>query len=391
MFKKLILIICLSFLFFNRIDSDLEVPFSGKDISLKDSEFFSIDYEKNIVSVGKEKIILETFLDTLDCNNKIFIETDFFKETLSSYGVSYFMNKCGGSVEPNFLFVGDMMFDRGVELLMKKNDDFNYPFSKIETYLKKVDNLIGNLEGPIVSEPVFISATSMSFSFDKRVASALKENNFNILSLANNHTSNMNASGLIETKEYLNEKEISYFGDPVTCDAIDIAVVSGVVFYGVNKTFDFNCNNEEIIKNIKKIKEEYSDKFLVVLPHFGNEYEHKASLFQEELAHLMIDNGADLIIGGHPHVIQNVEKYKNKLIFYSLGNFIFDQYFSEETQQGIMVGLEFVEGKEVYSIFPIKEEKAQPSLGDKSILNFLASISSSELKEEIEKGEIIIY
>jgi len=390
MFKKIILILCLCFLLFNKINSDEEISFYEKDLFLEDSEFFSVDYQKNRVFVGKDKEALEAFLNTLDCNNNLSSQNDFFKESLSSYGVSYFLNKCEVK-NPNFLFVGDMMFDRGVELLINKNNDFNYPFLKIENYLKKADNLVGNLEGPIVSEPVFISANSMSFSFDKRVATTLKENNFNIVSLANNHTCNMSTGGLEETKKYLKENDIYYTGDPVNCSIEDIIIKDGVVFYGVNKTFDFNCSDEEISENIKKIKEEYKEEFLVVLPHFGNEYMHKASLSQEMSAHLMIDSGADLIVGGHPHVIQNVEKYKNKLIFYSLGNFIFDQYFSEETQEGIMVGLEFKEESQIYSIFPIKEEKAQPSLGDKSLLDFLASISSLELKEEIEKGEIVIY
>ena len=93
------------------------------------------------------------------------------------------------------------------------------------------------------------------------------------------------------------------------------------------------------------------------------------------------------------HVIQNIEKYENKLIFYSLGNFIFDQYFSKETQQGLMVGLEFKNGKEVYTLFLTEEEKAQPFFVKDSaeLFRWLASISSDDLKTEIEKGEIIIY
>lgn len=120
---------------------------------------------------------------------------------------------------------------------------------------------------------------------------------------------------------------------------------------------------------------------------------HDASKKQIDLAHLMIDSGADLIIGGHPHVIQNIEKYDNKLIFYSLGNFIFDQYFSKETQQGLMVGIELENEKQVYSIFAIEEDKAQPYLikNQESILDWLASISSDDLENEIKSGKIIIY
>ncbi|MDD4661671.1 MAG: CapA family protein [Candidatus Pacebacteria bacterium] len=428
----LILIIFASFLFLNKLDSDFlekqELSYSGiifsnlenldQKILLKDSEDFGIDYENNIIFSGNDKYILETYLDSLDCKDNVlvaeysFTDYDFFNRSFlnnlsnSLYGVYYFSNKCGRSkyifkdgnlyfeekgedIRHSFLFVGDMMFDRGVELLIKQNDDFNYPFYNISNYLKRADVLIGNLEGPIVSTPTFISSNSMSFSFDRKIASVLKENNFSIVSLANNHTCNMSTSGLNETKKYLEDSDVDYIGDPVTCSIDDIVLKNGVVFYAVNKTFDFNCSNEEIQNNVQKIKDKYPDNFLVVLPHFGEEYMQKASLAQEELAHLIIDAGADLIIGGHSHVLQNIEKYKNKLIFYSLGNFIFDQYFSEETQEGLMVGLEIIDEKQIYTLLTIEEIKAQPFLSNK--LDFLASISSPEIKTEIEKGEIIIY
>lgn len=293
--------------------------------------------------------------------------------------------------EVQILFVGDMMFDRGVEFLMEKNT-FNYPFEKINNYLIRAKTLVGNLEGPIVSNPVFISAHSMSFSFNRAVARILKDNNFSILSLANNHTSNMGIEGLQETKDFLKEENISYVGDPNTCSSEDIILKDGVVYYAVNVTFPYNCEDEEIASNVQKIKEKYKDEFLVVLMHWGNEYEHVASSYQKELAHLIIDAGADLIIGGHPHVIQNIEEYKNKLIFYSLGNFIFDQYFSKETQQGLMISLELSEEEQVYNIFIIEEDKAQPAvLKSEEVLEWLASISSEGLKTEIENGKIFIY
>jgi len=393
-------------------------------------------YQKNTIPVvlnnNLNKNDLEAFLNNLDCDKNIlltqfnFSDHDFFNNNILNnldnvyelnldcpmcfYGVYYFSKKCGkdkyvfedndlyfkneGESKKDYkqtLFIGDMMFDRGVEYLMQKNS-FNYPFEKIKNYLNS-EIIVGNLEGPIVNNPVFISAHSMTFSFDKKIAEVLKNNNFNILSLANNHTSNMGGSGLKETKIFLKENNINYAGDPSTCSINDVATKDDFIFYAINKTFDFNCSNEEISSNIKKIKENNPEKFLVIYIHWGEEYVHDASKKQIDLAHLMIDSGADLIIGGHPHVIQNIEKYDNKLIFYSLGNFIFDQYFSKETQQGLMVGIELENEKQVYSIFAIEEDKAQPYLieNQKSILDWLASISSNDLKDEIKSGKIIIH
>ena len=383
------------------------------------------------VIINENKDDLENFLDNLKCQNHIlftqfdFTDYEFFNKNildninnidelkadcpLCLYGVYYFSKKCGkdkyeflnnnlyfkkeGSninKSKKLLFVGDMMFDRGVNLLMKKNENFNYPFEKIKDYLNKVDMLVGNLEGPIVNNMTFISPHSMSFNFDKRIAKVLKDNNFQILSLANNHTSNRGNTGLKETKEFLKNNNINYAGDPDGCSLNDIAIKDDIIFYAINKTFPFNCSEEQIVSNIKKIDK---DKFLIILMHWGDEYVHNASQDQINLAHSIIDAGADLIIGGHAHVIQNVEKYNNKLIFYSLGNFIFDQYFSKETQQGLMIGLEFKDSEQIYNIFSIEEEKAQPSLIKKSddILNWLASISSNDLEKEIREGKIIIY
>lgn len=396
----------------------------------KDLSFLKVGNTVPVI-INESKEDLENFLDSLSCKKHIlftqfdFVEHDFFNEyvvnnikdmdklkvdcPLCLYGVYYFSEKCGKdkyefsdsnlyfksqgrSFNDNkkFLFVGDMMFDRGVNLLMKNNDDYNYPFLKINDYLTKVDTLVSNLEGPIVSNMTFISTHSMSFNFDKRMAKVLKDNNFQVLSLANNHTSNRGYSGFLETRKFLKENNLDYVGEPDGCSLDDIIIKDDIIFYAVNKTFVFNCSDDEIVSNIEKLSK---DKFLIMLVHWGDEYVHNASLSQTELAHKMIDAGADLIIGGHAHVIQNIEKYENKLIFYSLGNFIFDQYFSKETQQGLMVGLEFKNGKEVYTLFLTEEEKAQPFFVKDSaeLFRWLASISSDDLKTEIEKGEIIIY
>ncbi len=73
--------------------------------------------------------------------------------------------------------------------------------------------------------------------------------------------------------------------------------------------------------------------------HWGNEYEIHHNSFQENLAHVAIDAGANLVVGHHPHVIQEIEKYKDGYIAYSLGNFVFDQNFSEDTKSGLLLSV----------------------------------------------------
>jgi len=97
---------------------------------------------------------------------------------------------------------------------------------------------------------------------------------------------------------------------------------------------------------------------IIVHIHWGTEYQHQFNQQQEKIGHALIDAGADIIIGHHPHVVQGMEIYKNKPIFYSLGNFIFDQYFSPDTQEGLAVGLKLTNNKISATLFPLQAKSA---------------------------------
>jgi len=427
LFIVLVLVLFISFYCFNEIESSFfreelkyNVIFISNEDGLKDVE---IGDPENIIILKKDKEKLLSFIGGNFLNYKIKeVDKIYFPEkkdlflsilNLSDYdfhnvkirndvknlfdkkseeinGNILFSNEEDFSrTEKTFLFVGDMMFDRGVESLSMMNNNFNYPFEKINAFFKNIDFIIGNLEGPIVENPVYVSDRSMNFSFNKKIAEVLKDNNFNLVSLANNHTMNMKKQGLEETREFLTSNSIDFAGHPFTCSIIDIYSNDNFVLYAVNTTYPFNCSDEEIVDNIETIPE---DKFLIVMPHWGQEYSHIPSSRQVELAHKMIDAGADLIIGGHPHVIQSIEKYNNKIIFYSLGNFIFDQYFSQETQQGLLVGLQKYEDKLTYNLFLTESKLSQPELKEGSdLFEWLASISSENIRQEIINKRIIIY
>jgi len=289
------------------------------------------------------------------------------------------------------LFVGDIMLDRGVENLMKKNSSF-YPFQKITHFLKGVDIVFGNLEGPVVREPKRISTKNLKFTFSPDVINGLSYGNVNLLSLANNHTLDMGKSGLEETKELLEQKNINFVGDPVKCTKEFLFQKDGIMFFAFNKTFPFNCKDEKIVENVKSVRMQNKREFLIVSLHWGGEYLSESLNIQKNLAHRIIDAGADLVVGYHPHVVQDIEIYNGRLIFYSLGNFIFDQYFSKETRESLAVGLEIYPSKLVYRIFPIENSQSQPFLmkqvEKKEFLERLASKSDPVLSEQIMGGII---
>lgn len=242
----------------------------------------------------------------------------------------------------SLLFTGDMMLDRMVFTKTKKANDYNFPFLKITDFLQDFDLRIANLEGPVTDFKSISNgagANRLIFTFSPRFLEPLKQN-FDILNLANNHTNNFGAKGLQQTRDYLTGAGISYFGDPNNQEDY---LATTTEFNGIKLGFiGFNelakSGFENVLLKIKDLRLQVD--WLVVYPHWGNEYQTvKPSAKQREEAHDIIDAGADVIIGSHPHVVQPTEEYKGKMIFYSLGNFIFDQYFSKETKQGLAVGI----------------------------------------------------
>ncbi len=337
--------------------------------------------------------------------------TDFsnleLEETTSYFSVVFGEKKSGeifssSTVETfnegvkTVLFVGDIMLDRGVEDLINQNSIY-YPFQKISHFLRGIDIVFGNLEGPIINNPPEFSANSLKFAFKPEIIKGIFWCNFNLLSLANNHTLDMGKEGLEETKEWLKKYGISFVGDPLSgsLDNFNSSFFrDNITFLAFNQIFPFIYKEKEIIKTIKTVKSLNPDNFLIVSLHLGEEYKLINSLSQQKLAHQLIEVGADLIIGHHPHVVQNIEKYQGKLIFYSLGNFIFDQHFSPDTQQGLAVGLEIYPKNLVYRLFPLQSNLSQPVLMEKNkaieFLIKLATRSDDKLVGEIKDGIIKI-
>ncbi len=114
----------------------------------------------------------------------------------------------------------------------------------------------------------------------------------------------------------------------------------------------------EFVKSIRHAP----DEFLVAMVHGGDEYQLTSNKAQKAFYRGLIDDGVKLVIAHHPHVVQEAEKYKGSMIFYSLGNFIFDQYFSKETQEGLTIKATFAHGAVSYELIPVKSIRSQPML-----------------------------
>lgn len=238
----------------------------------------------------------------------------------------------------SMLVVGDIMLDRTVFEHTKKAKDFNHPFLLIDPLFQKPYDLrVANLEGPVTNFKSVALTSRFTFTFNPDFVGPLKKR-FEVLSLANNHTTNFGQKGLDQTRKRLQDGGIMFFGDPNnTAGFISTTTsVNGITFGFVGHHQLIEKGFDRIIADIKKLDKEVD--VVIVLPHWGHEYKtDKPSGLQKKEALAMVDAGADIIFGAHPHVIQPIEVYKGKFIFYSFGNFIFDQYFSRETSEGLAI------------------------------------------------------
>ncbi|MBE6718385.1 MAG: CapA family protein [Ruminococcaceae bacterium] len=144
--------------------------------------------------------------------------------------------------------------------------------------------------------------------------------NPNAVGIANNHIYDYQDAGFENTISIIEEKQIHIVGTSPCYVSDDLCLMA---YMDLGVTCDFSIHRETFIKNIEKLRSQNPNVRIVVQMHWGVEHHPKQSAEQTELAHWLIDNGVDLVIGHHPHCIQPIEQYKGKYIFYSLGNALF--------------------------------------------------------------------
>ena len=293
-------------------------------------------------------------------------------------------------------FVGDIMLGRYVEQLTDKYGD-DYPFKGVHHILSESDITIGNFEGniPHVHSPT--PSGDMQFSMSSKTMSRLADEGFDVLSLANNHSYDNGYSAYLYTKKMCIQSNIICGGDNqflspnsaqiITSDGVRI----GILFLYTVFTQPTPDELKQLFAKIRDI----SDVQIAYI-HWGDEYTLIHNSTQEKLAHDLIDIGIDAIIGHHPHVIQDIEIYKNVPIFYSFGNFIFDQYFSADVQKGLVVTLEYTKTKNIFSLSVVTSQStnSQPwpasVIEQRSIFNRILAPLEGDRQVNVASGTISI-
>lgn len=241
------------------------------------------------------------------------------------------------------LFGGDMMFDRTVRQVMEREGE-DFIFSCIAETLRGADLVIANLEGPITKHPsmslgsVIGSPENFTFTFPPETGALLSRHNIRMVNLGNNHIRNFGEEGVRSTMAHLADAGVGFFGSPLQ-SGVTRSTIQGIPFEFISYN-EFGGDGAEIV--LHQIAFARKERFLpIVYTHWGDEYATSSAPRQRSYAHSFIDAGAEIVIGSHPHVVQEHEIYRGKHIFYSLGNFVFDQYWNKAVRSGLLLRITF--------------------------------------------------
>jgi poly-gamma-glutamate synthesis protein (capsule biosynthesis protein) len=259
--------------------------------------------------------------------------------------------------------VGDLGLGRHITSTARAKNNFNWSFENISSWLQVNDFNLANLESPIIESCPEGKTGTFTFCGDTQFLPFLKPNKF-IFNLANNHIFNYGQKGFSQTKSFLNSFSLPYFYSHTPESEFTTTTINGITFgfLGFDYITNPNYDDQELISLIKKYNS--SVDWLIVSIHWGNEYLPQAEKWRIKLGREMVDAGADIIHGHHPHVWQNFEIYQDKPIFYSFGNFVFDQSWSYETSHSQIARLTVSKDKIIsQELFPIEIDfNSQPKI-----------------------------
>ena len=261
---------------------------------------------------------------------------------------------------------GDVMLDRGVALRVAEYgaDDWRFPWEFVADRLRAYDVVFVNHEG-VMSDVGRDAGGVYSFNFPLSALDGLLFAGVDVVSLANNHSFDWGGAALCDTRRRLLERGIGVVGAGCSYDEANAPYLqvfddgTSVGFLGYTSflypegvaTDTHPGISEYSLENMRAAIAALREKVAVVVVsvHWGGEYQAMSNARQRDTGRAFIDAGADIVVGHHPHTIQEVEEYNGGWILYSLGNFIFDQYFSKETMEGL-TAVAVVRGGEVVSV-----------------------------------------
>lgn len=278
--------------------------------------------------------------------------------------------------QTRLLFGGDVMLSRFVGRLARIRNDSASPLRDLAPLLASADITFVNLEAPF-SDRGHTVESGMIFKAEPDMVEALKLAGIDIVSTANNHARDCGAYGVAYTYDWLAMNGIAVAGTGMDRDAAHAGRVleaNGTRFGFLAYTYDQSNGNYTdtddriAVMDSDDLKEDMAAMrkradVIIVSMHAGIEYQPRPNAQQKAFARLAIDQGARIVVGHHPHVTQPAEEYHGGVIFYSLGNLVFDQFQRKETQKGNLAEVVFTGTKLLrYSLVPVDIVRTIPKL-----------------------------
>lgn len=284
---------------------------------------------------------------------------------------------CNKNETIRIVFTGDLLLDRGVREKIKHKGMDDLFHESIDAIFLSNDIVVANLECPAtkITEPIH---KKFIFRAEPEWLETLESHGVTHLNLANNHSMDQGRKGLIDTQKQILNYNMTPLGFGMNakeaCQPSLLAtyprkvyLLSSLQVPSENWTFLENqpCVCEEsfetISERIKEIKTKDGNAVVIVQLHWGAEHTLRPMILQKQQAYQLIDAGADVIIGHHPHTTQTVELYKGKPIYYSIGNFIFDQK-KPINSKGLLVSLKIDKSKIETTPIAIEIENCVPKV-----------------------------
>lgn len=297
------------------------------------------------------------------------------------------------SPEVTFMFGGDVMLGRDIASRYQ-NGAFTAVWEQLGGRLfRGVDISYINLEGPLIKDEIVpeLKPNNLLFYFPTTAADSVASQYLKYAGLANNHTGTLGRDDFTYTQKRLKQVGVIPVGDPGKVEPYHIEATQNTVGTWLVTVNLLDTPENEAVSQVVELQQQYTHELIIVIPHWGIEYQTRHNQTQERLAREWIKAGADLVVGGHPHVVQDSQIIDGVPVFYSLGNLVFDQYFSTETQQGILLSGYYNEQEMKLVVTPYNINKGVPKLtrGESklSIINsFCIDWQKGGLTEDCSQG-----
>ncbi len=256
--------------------------------------------------------------------------------------------------ETRLIFGGDVMLSRFVGRLARAQQDPEWPMHDLAPVLAAADIAFVNLEAPFSDRGHLVEA-GMIFKAEPEMIGALELAGIDVVSTANNHARDCNGYGVEFTLDWLGRHGIAAAGSGKTAEEAHAGVVllrNGIRFGFLAYTYDQSNGNHTDVDDrvatmdVDRMRLDVANMLTradvaIVSMHAGLEYSPRPNAQQTAFAYAAIDAGARVVVGHHPHVVQGWERRGSGVIFFSLGNLIFDQFQRVETQHGLLAEVVF--------------------------------------------------